>query len=782
MRMFFIHILLLLHCSINGIAQTFTVSGYVIDGQTEETLIGANVQVKGQLRGAATDGNGYFRIVGLSPGKTILIFSYIGYETKELMVQLTESKILSDTPLTPKPVELKSVVIRAKRSEVADTEIESSHRVMLPRAIQRIPTSRGDIFRAIKFLPGVEGVDPISPLFSVRGSDPGENLILLDGVPIYNPYHCITSASLFNIYAMKNVEMLLGGWGAEYGGRNASILYITTREGNSQKLHGEIAPGLSSTRMVFDFPVGENATMMISGRAYYDLISRFLLYSPSYLFDGNISLNWKLHPRHRLSLRYFHSKDMMDFQFSHFMSYFSKTFDTDIFDQYDINYQNRWQNQAATLILKSIISPSTYLKAQVSGSFFSAKNYSLLHFEYEDKDEDEKYKLYYQTDIRNHIRDIGGKITLTTRWPGATTLTVGGEFNQYHFRNDIQINLLGQGKTTREPDLLAGFIEEKIPIQNVSFRAGLRMSRFSFTREWKPEPRINLVCSLPGAWTLRSAWGRFYQYIISINSQEYEISQFLDYYYPLETRRPSQSEHTIIGLDKAFNSHLTLSTDFYYKDLARVYAFDYNISDLEAYQFSDKVIGGSGSAYGGEVQLKGSWQKFSGWISYGYSQSKRSYPHIMDGQSFLFDYDRTHAFKLMISHQMHPHLAYNATLRILSGVPISLERSTKSYFYYEPVQNEISSYPIYVTPAKNNARLPLFVRLDLGIKKRIRKGFGADLAKYLGADASYLSVTLGNLLFIHRNVMLYLPTGQKEMYGMGTNYIPEFNAGYTIRF
>ncbi len=764
-------------------AQTHTISGYVVDHQTGETLIGVNVLIRGEYRGAATDGNGYFRITGLSHGRYTMDVTHIGYSKKSISISIeNKSIILDDITLEPEAVRLESIVITAKRSEVADVEIESGHRMMTAEAVRRIPTARGDIFKAIKYLPGIQGIDPISPLYAVRGGDPGENLILLDGVTIYNPYHCVISSGLFNPYAIKNIEMMVGGFGAEYGGRNSSVLYITTREGNNQTLHGEIEPSLSHTKMVFDFPVGQNATMMISGRAYYDLVSRFLFYSPNYFYDMNVSLNWKMNAKNRLNLRYFYSRDFMDLDFIRFFSYISPTFDTDLFDDYNLKYHNRWNNQAGTAILKTVISPNIYLKTQVYGSFFSSSNLSMLDFEYFDEEEDETFKLYYRTDIRNRIEDLTFKSTLSILLNSSNTFTVGGELSRYHFRNDIRINDLSEGETTRKSSLVAGFAEEKWMWGPLSLRMGIRVSKFNLMRRWYYEPRINGVCQLPWDMKLKAAWGRYYQYIISINSQEYELSQFLDNYYPLQFRDPSASTHYILGLEKDINENSQVSVDVYYKDITRVYTFDYNISELEVYRFSDKLEAGSGESYGIELLWMGSWKRLSGWVSYGISKATRRYPHIMEGRSYLYDYDRTHSFKAMINHQIHPMLSYSGTLRIMSGVPKTLETSAKSYYYYDPRTNTYASYPTYTSDSKNNVRLPLYIRLDLGLRKRIRKGFGADLAEFLGADESYINVNFGNLLFLYRNVMFYMPVGQEKPYGFGTNYFPEFSMGYTVKF
>jgi len=764
-------------------AQKLTISGYVTDTNTGETIIGVNIIVKGTNKGAASDGNGYFVISGLAPGKYTLMFSHIAYEEKKINLFLeNKSLVLKDTPIKPKAVQVDEIVVLGEKSDVADPEIEISHLELSPRAIKTIPSGYSDVFRALKYLPGVEGIDPISPLYSARGGDPSENLVLLDGVTIYNPYHYVTASSLFNLYAVKNIELLVGGFGAEYGGRNSSVLYITTKEGNNKKLHGEIEPTTSHTRAVFDFPVGKNATMMVSTRAYYDLVSRFLFSSPSYFYDMNFSLNWKINQQNRLSLRYFFSKDLFDYDFDRISSYFATTFDTDIFDDYHLNYFNKWYNQAATAILKTIISPSIFLQSQLSGSFFSSDNLSKIEFEYEDDESKNKIKLDYKTEIQNKIQDISGKSTLNIRLNSSNTFKLGGEFNYYAFSNNLEINDFGEGKTDRKPDLIAGFVENKTTLGPISVRPGIRLSKFSYQNKWYREPRFNSVIKMPYNFKIKAAWGKYYQYIISMNSQEYEISQFLDNYYPLKSNKPSASTHYILGIEKSISWNSRFSVDFYYKDISRTYCFDTNLSESEILSFSEKLREGSGKAYGMEVMWQGTWNRFSGWVSYGLSRAERSYPHIMNGKRYLFDYDRTHSFKAVINHQIHPALSYSGTLRILSGVPKTLERSIKSYYYYDPFLNEIATYPTYRSDMKNNARFPLYIRLDLGLKKKIRSGFGAELAEFLGADEAFLNVRFGNLLFFLRNVWFYIPMGEGDYYGLGSNYIPEFSMGYTIKF
>lgn len=763
-------------------AAKHAVSGYVVSSRTGETIIGVNVTVRGTEKGSATDGNGYFVIPGLETGTHTLDLSHVAFERKSMQVRVTgKSLILPEIALIPKVIEMQGVSIVTEKAELADLEIETGHRAVTPEAIRRIPTARSDVFRAVKYLPGVQAIDPVSPLYSVRGSETGENLILLDGVPVYNPYHFVSASGLFNIYAVKNVELMVGGFGAEYGGRNSSVLYITTREGNNERLHGEISPSTTSTNAVIDFPACKNVTVMLSGRWYYDIFTRFLLDAPSYFYDTNLSLTWKMNARNRLTLRWFYSRDHVDFKSETYFNYLAATFDTDLLDDYDFNYITKWRNQAVSLMMKTILNPRVYWETRLSSSVFTAGNLSLIDYQYT-TDEGRDIKLYMETDIRGRIRDLGLKSKLDINISGWNELKFGVEWNRYHFENDVLLNGYSEGKILQTPDLLAGFIEDKISIGGVSLRPGLRMSRFGAQKDWNGEIRINAACHLGDRVRLKAAHGVYLQHIVSINTQEYELSQFLDTCYPLEMSPPSQSRQSIAGIEADITRDIRLSVDLYYKDIVRTYAYDYNAGTMEAGSFMKKLRAGQGESYGLELLVRGRLGKLSGWISYSWSRSKRRFPHIMDGQSRLFDYDCPQTLNAVLNHQVNASLEFSGTLQIMSGIPKTLETGYAAYYYYDPVSNQTGQWPHVVTPVKNNIRLPYVLRLDLGMKKRLRRGFGADLARYIGADSAFLNVSLSNVLFaVQRNVWFYI-RNEDALYGLGSNYFPVLTMGYSIRF
>ena len=292
-------------------AQRYAVSGYIVDQKTKETLIGATVFEASSGIGVVSDIYGYFQFAGLSKGSHTLTVSYLGYEPFELKVEIVnKSLILPEIRLEQKLMDVEEATIIAARPDVAaDRQVETSMIELSAKTIQSIPTAGNDVFSAIKFMPGIDRTEPFSPLYTARGGEPGENAVLLDGIMIYNPYHSSISSGIFNTQIMKSVDLLVGGFGAEYGGRNSSVMYITTRDGNSSELHGEIEPSTFHSKIFLEFPVGGRGSAMVAGRYFYDIFSEFIFQSRSYFYDFNLSYTYRMNDRNRLSFKYFQSRD-----------------------------------------------------------------------------------------------------------------------------------------------------------------------------------------------------------------------------------------------------------------------------------------------------------------------------------------------------------------------------------------------------------------------------------------------------------------------------------------
>lgn len=763
-------------------AQRGALSGIVTDAQTGETLVGASVVLDGSRnRGTSTDVNGFFSLSGIETSTGVLKVSFVGYTSVFHSFKFEgNTKPFVEIKLQPSKSELSEILVVEKgANRTGDREVEISQHQLTARAIRVIPTARNDVFKAVRYLPGVEGTEPLSPLVSVRGSDPGENLIQLDGVTIYNPYHFMSSAGVFNMQTVKNVDVLAGGFGAEYGGRNASVITIWTKDGDMSGLHGEVKATTAETRTFFEFPLGEKTTAMVAGRINYDLAGNFMMYSNNYFYDANVSLTHRFNSRNRVTLKYFSSKDRTNLDFNSIYKYMGASMGDEMgeaLETMSLKWVNQWNNRVGAVTWKSMLGPRLFLQVQTSASMHRADNFSEMNMLVEDVAFDTSTK------FGGKVNDFGAKLSLDYDPFYWSSLKVGAEYNSYSFFNGSELNHVELQSAERAPQLLALFVEDKLKLGSLILRPGVRAVNYD-NAGFRYEPRVNAVLNVGDTWSAQAAWGLYNQYIVSMNTQEFEFNQFLDYYYPLQGVEPSQSVHYMAGVEKRLNASNTLSVDLYYKDIRRTYMFDLLQSQYEVFALSDKVVAGKGATLGMELMWKGQVGKVSGWASYTLSKSTRSFPHIMNGDWYDYDYDRRHSFKAVLNYQVTQRISYSASFRSLSGVPRSVENTMQMYYMYDPLTGTMIYSPQYTVDRKNATRMPWLFYLDLGLEKEVVSGFGKDISRFFGADRSYFTLDVYNVLFFRRNILYYIPTGGADLFiPMGDNYLPGVSAGYTIKF
>jgi hypothetical protein len=585
---------------------------------------------------------------------------------------------------------------------------------------------------------------------------------------------------------VKNVDLMVGGFGAEYGGRNSSVINISTKDGNNNGIHGEINPSTALSKVFLEFPVGKKSTMMVGARLYYDLQTNLMMYSNNYFYDTNLSFTHRFNAKNSLTLKYFSSKDKNDMDFNNFYKYMGNSMAglmddevdiAEIFNGVSIKYVNKWRNNIATAIYKSVVGSRLYFRAQIYASLHSADNLSEVFFK-----TDSLVFFNTSTQFNTKVHDWSGKFSLNYKMFSWNDINLGAEYNNYLFYNASTINKIENISAQKTPILLSLFAEDKITIGSFTARAGLRATQFN-KGSVMYEPRLNAVYRFDDGLKLEAAWGRYNQHIFSMNTQEYELNQILDYYYPLENGKPSQSEHFILGAEKLINSNNTLSVDLYYKDISRTYTFDLMQDQYEVFALSDKIVAGSGKSYGMELLWKGSFGKLSGWGSYTLAKSTRSFPNIMNGKEFDYDYDRRHSIKAVLNYQATKRISYSTSFMAQSGIPKSIENTIQSFYMYEPLTGSMNYGQQYTVDKKNASRLPWVFYLDFGLQKRVVSGFGKNIAEFFGADESYLILNVNNVLFFRRNVLYYQAfVGFDKFLPFSDSYFPTVSAGYTIKF
>ena len=254
-------------------AQNSNVSGFITDEETGEALIGANVFIVQTGNGMSTDKNGYYILQNISPGLYTLMVSYIGYATlqKEMNFGVNES-IKMNLELGIEAVAITEVDVSAEKIQ-RKNNIQPSRVNLSPRIIKAAPAlAEPDIFRTIQALPGVLTSNEASTGLVIRGGNTDQNLILLDGITVYNPTHFGGIFSNFLVDAVKEAELIKGGFNAEYGGRLSAVLNVLSREGNRNYFQGKTSISLLSAQTTMEGPFYNGAWLLSARRTYFDYL------------------------------------------------------------------------------------------------------------------------------------------------------------------------------------------------------------------------------------------------------------------------------------------------------------------------------------------------------------------------------------------------------------------------------------------------------------------------------------------------------------------------------
>ena len=234
--------------------QSVSVSGYVKDASTGETLISANVALLENNRGSTTNTLGYYTITNLQPGTYILACSYIGYDLYKQEITLKEGDNLRiEISLEPQVIMSEEIIVRSDREQEELKNIGSAQ--VTTETIKALPAIfEADVFRSIQFLPGVKSASDFSSGLYIRGGGPDQTLILLDQTTVYNPSHFFGFFSTFNPDAIKDVRLYKGGYPAEFGGRLGSVLSIYNKDGNRKRVSGTATLGMLASRAAIEGP------------------------------------------------------------------------------------------------------------------------------------------------------------------------------------------------------------------------------------------------------------------------------------------------------------------------------------------------------------------------------------------------------------------------------------------------------------------------------------------------------------------------------------------------
>ena len=690
-----------------------TLSGYIRDGKSNESLISATVSIKELGIGTQTNPYGFYSIT-VPAGSYTVSYSYVGYGTLNVPMAMIDSKTYN-ADLTGSS-EIKEVVVTGERK---DENVRGTEMGTVTLGIDKIKTlpvlfGETDILKTLQLMPGVQSAGEGNSGFYVRGGGPDQNLILLDDAVVYNTGHLFGFFSVFNSDAIKSVTLIKGSMPANYGGRLSSVVDVSMKEGNAKEYHGEGGIGLIASRLTLEGPINKGkGSFMISGRrTYIDLLIKPFTSgqfngSGYYFYDANLKANYKLGEKDRVYLSGYFGRDKFTFASA------SQSFKAKI----------PWGNSTATLRYNHLFNNKVFINTTLV--------YNDYQFSFEGEQNDFAVKL------SSGIHDWNAKSDLDWFTSGNHHIKAG---LAYTFHTFIPNQISGHSDTTVfEPsnalikyahEAGAYVLDEFDPFPWLKINAGLRYSWFAqigpYTRKdfdalehpidstsYGPgsivksygglEPRLNLRFDLRHNSSIKASIVRTNQYIhlVSNNGTTLPTDIWVPSTYLVQ---PQKAWQYSLGYFKNFlNNELETSVEVYYKSLANQieYREGYIPSSLRDPELD--FVFGRGEAYGAEFFVNKTKGKFTGWVGYTLSWTYKYFDQLNQGDRFPAKYDRRHDLSVVASYEQSKKWTFSAVFVYGSGNAITLP--TNYYFVDDQLVAQYSKLNAY--------RIFPYHRLDL---------------------------------------------------------------------
>ncbi len=735
-----------------------SISGYIYDAETGDALIGCNVYEKVSLAGTSSNQFGFYTL--LLPddgGSKEIVFSFIGFERQERVITLRETRI--NIRLQPAANELETVEVIARRNENLDVlrSVEMGTVRLNAKEIKEIPAIAGetDLLKSITVLPGIKpGVDGSSG-FYVRGGSIDQNLILLDGVPIYNPYHMWGYLSSFNADAINNVVVKKGVFPARYGGRLSSVVDITMKEGNNQKWTGDFTVGLLSAKASVSGPLvkDRSSVMFTARRTYADLIvipilnkrNSFEGYSlkQGYNFtDFNLKYNYRFSNSDRLYFSGFLSRD----------KYYYDKKEEQKYEGVDVHGQSEstqgWGNAIAALRWNHLFSKNIFVNTT---AYFSSYKYYVTDLSKRTSSdpgsvEEKENSVEYISDIsdfaikQDYQFSPSNKHSIRFGMGGIYHIFTPG-VNTFFSKTGSETINNTDGSVSIHATEISAYAEDDWRITDIlRVNGGVHISSFFVQGEsyFSAQPRFSMRLLLNNRISVKAGYAHITQYMHLLTSSG--ITQSSDLWVPAtKVVKPQQSKQLSLGMVMTFSKTYLLEAEGYYKTMDNVIAYKDGASFLlDTPGWEDKIAVGKGDAYGGELLFKKTRGSFTGFAGYTLSWSYRKFDDINFGKQFPFRYDRRHDIALVGKYRFNQKWSVNAAWYFYTGNAVTVPTSSYITPDYDATIHGNRSFPspgivygdiksnglVVSAPYRNNYRLPNYHRLDVTASYRKTKNWG----------------------------------------------------------
>lgn len=771
-------ILLFILLNFSAMAQKkVTISGYITDQKSSETLIGATIYDENSKHGAITNVFGFYSLT-LSEGSHALKFSYVGYTPQNLALTLHNDTTINIA--LAEMGELEEVVVTGVKEDAGIASTRMGSLDVPVKFIEHTPTILGetDVMRTVQLMPGVQQGSAGSSAIYVRGGGGDENLILLDGAPVYKVDHLFGFFSVFTPEAIKKVTFYKSSFPARYNGRASSVIDVRTKDGDMQKFSNSFSIGLLTSRFTFEGPIKKDKTSYsISGRTTYISLLTAPVMSVMkidgekinvgyWFYDFNAKVNHKFSDKDRLYVSFYRGVDKLWVR--------DKYEWNDSYEQSkdDEKYYLRWGNLISTVRWNHVYSPRLF-----SNATFTFNKYKMAigddyktdvtrkeYIDYKtDRYETVHRKEHYESEYNSSIIDLGIADDFDYMVNNNHTLRFGFNYTNHNFdpqtahtkTSDHSSNgnnsdtLIRNGASNIHANELSIYAEDEWKItDNLHFNPGFAYTLFAVGKKTYSnfQPRVSIKYSPWKDVAFKASYTRMSQCVHLLTSTP--ISLPTDLWVPItEDIKPEIAQQYSLGAYYTGIKMWELSVEGYYKTLDNVLEYKDGMSFMGfSPNWQELVSMGKGTSKGIEFMAKKVSGNATGWITYTLSKTDRDFDsdsQVNNGDPFPFTYDRRHNIGIVYNQKFNDRIDLDVTWTYYSGahatISISKEeivfpedRFTDSWGYYGNMSERTNtSYTEYVDN-RNNYTLPATHLMCIGVnfhkqKKRCERIFNLSV-------------------------------------------------------
>ncbi len=698
-------------------SQNSTVSGYIKDAGSGEALIGATCYIPDQQTGVTSNQYGYYSLT-LPKGVHQINFSFIGYETQTLRVDLKENKTLN--VLMPEDSkQIGDVVVTGIKKDRNVESTEMSMEKISVKLVKKLPSFMGevDVLKTITLLPGIQNGGEGSSGLYVRGGGPDENLMILDEAPVYNASHLMGFFSVFNSDAIKDIEVYKGGIPSEYGGKASSVIDIRMKDGNINEFHGQAGIGNISSRLTLEGPVIKDKwSFIVSGRrTYADVVGRMigideLKENKLYFYDLNLKTNIQFSQKDRLYISAYSGDDYFKLGESIYMRWGNVTgtarwnhiFGNKLFSNTSIIYsdysynlgvpgssadQFDWNSQIKDFNFKEDF--NWYANANNKINF----GINLIKHHFEPGNIGANDNSFFESLKLTNYNAIDGAVYVSNEQKFGALFTV-----KYGVRVSA-FQQIGVGKVREYQNPEAPDADE------VTGETSYSKGEIIGSPYIHVEPRVSFKLTTGETSSVKASYNRMVQNLHLISNTTSPTP--LDIWLPTSKYiKPLIADQIAAGYFRNFaDNTFETSVEVYYKNMKNVLDYKDGAELFLNEDLETELLTGTGYAYGMEMLIKKQEGRFTGWASYTLAKSMRKIPGINNGEAYPSTYDRTHDVSLVLNYEVTKQLSLAANWVFSTGNPIT----------YPVAKYDVQGNTLFYYSKRNGNRIPDYHRMDLSL-------------------------------------------------------------------